>query len=645
MILFSPIISGSLTFADGATVTYPEGGIYSGSFSGSIQVHEVTSHIIPSENITYDLGSSTHRFRDLYLSNNSIFFEYSSISVNTGSGDFELKDYNNEPAKLKLETFSLSPSGSSTQTFISQRPQGGVQFLSISDTQMVTYRIDNYDLQSSVTFSYIDSDGNLQTVSVPANTNYYELDAREGSVNRTGGTDKYRIKLLRVPNETPAAPIEVQKLTITGSAGGGTIVSTDSGVKVTDPEDETQPKELQTSGLTLTNDSGIAGTKVTANAGTGQVSFTDLFDEPAGLIVEQVTIPPTSGSSSTTTVVIKQKEPSEGGGVSFSEVSSTQCARYKITNHSLQANLFFNYTDCDGNSITGAQILTNSTDTVTMQFGSFERTLGSSDNYTIKLLDYVNTNPSPIEVGRLELPIPDGPTFVIDPLPIDMENPGGGLFFQVSGSNTPAPIKTGNVVVSGSNGTSTITNDLPGEGLAVTDSTGSLTPIKVKTIEIEDPDSGDIVSLSVISGSLNTTATDSSGSALPTPKSNLSGSFTGSFELTGDIITNVDCVKIGTAENPICEIHSTDIFGSISATNGIISGSSQITELTTYKETVSGNSTYSIAHNLNEEYPIVQAYNTTTKRQEFPSIIESLSANAVEVSFSSNFSGKIIVKK
>ena len=37
MIIHSPIISGSLTFADGATVTYPEGGVYSGSFSGSFQ--------------------------------------------------------------------------------------------------------------------------------------------------------------------------------------------------------------------------------------------------------------------------------------------------------------------------------------------------------------------------------------------------------------------------------------------------------------------------------------------------------------------------------------------------------------------------------------------------------------------------------
>ena len=37
MIIHSPIVSGSLTFASGATFTLPTGGVYSGSFSGSYQ--------------------------------------------------------------------------------------------------------------------------------------------------------------------------------------------------------------------------------------------------------------------------------------------------------------------------------------------------------------------------------------------------------------------------------------------------------------------------------------------------------------------------------------------------------------------------------------------------------------------------------
>ena len=79
--------------------------------------------------------------------------------------------------------------------------------------------------------------------------------------------------------------------------------------------------------------------------------------------------------------------------------------------------------------------------------------------------------------------------------------------------------------------------------------------------------------------------------------------------------------------------------------SGLVSGSSQITGLTTYKETVSGNSTYSITHGLSEEYPIVQAWNTSNKRQEVPSIVESTSVNALTITFAGVFAGLIIITK
>jgi hypothetical protein len=79
--------------------------------------------------------------------------------------------------------------------------------------------------------------------------------------------------------------------------------------------------------------------------------------------------------------------------------------------------------------------------------------------------------------------------------------------------------------------------------------------------------------------------------------------------------------------------------------DGLISGASQITDLTTFKQDVSGNSTYAVSHSLNEEYPIVQAWNTSSKTQEIPSIVESTSVNSLTITFSSTFSGRIIVKK
>lgn len=79
--------------------------------------------------------------------------------------------------------------------------------------------------------------------------------------------------------------------------------------------------------------------------------------------------------------------------------------------------------------------------------------------------------------------------------------------------------------------------------------------------------------------------------------------------------------------------------------SGIVSGSSQITDLTTHKETVSGASSYAVTHNLNEQYPIVQAWNTGTSQQEVPTSITTNSVNQVTVVFSTTFAGVIIVKK
>ena len=79
--------------------------------------------------------------------------------------------------------------------------------------------------------------------------------------------------------------------------------------------------------------------------------------------------------------------------------------------------------------------------------------------------------------------------------------------------------------------------------------------------------------------------------------------------------------------------------------SGIISGSAQITDLTTHKETVSGASSYVIDHNLNEEYPIVQCWNTSISQQEQAESVTSNSVNRVTVTFAGTFAGKIIIKK
>ena len=106
-----------------------------------------------------------------------------------------------------------------------------------------------------------------------------------------------------------------------------------------------------------------------------------------------------------------------------------------------------------------------------------------------------------------------------------------------------------------------------------------------------------------------------------------------------------DTLTISRATGEVTLGYDLTVNGNINATNGIISGSSQITDLTTHKETVSGASSYAIDHNLNEQYPIVQCWNTATSQQEIANTITTNSANRVTVVFSTTFAGKIIVKK
>jgi len=65
----------------------------------------------------------------------------------------------------------------------------------------------------------------------------------------------------------------------------------------------------------------------------------------------------------------------------------------------------------------------------------------------------------------------------------------------------------------------------------------------------------------------------------------------------------------------------------------------------TYKENVTGASNYTITHNLGEQYPIVQSYDTATNVMVIPSEVTASNANALDIKFASAFTGIVIVQK
>jgi len=112
MILHSPIISGSLTFADNATFDLPDNGIYSGSFSGSIQIDQVKSDLIPDTSGAYDLGSEAYPYKDLWLVGSTLNLGGIGISVSSANSGLSFKKKSdNTPADIGAKSISIGGIG------------------------------------------------------------------------------------------------------------------------------------------------------------------------------------------------------------------------------------------------------------------------------------------------------------------------------------------------------------------------------------------------------------------------------------------------------------------------------------------------------------------------------------------------------
>lgn len=93
--------------------------------------------------------------------------------------------------------------------------------------------------------------------------------------------------------------------------------------------------------------------------------------------------------------------------------------------------------------------------------------------------------------------------------------------------------------------------------------------------------------------------------------------------------------------------HTLEVTGTASAdyfTGSFVGDGSSITGLT-YKVNVSGNSSYTINHNLGDSYPFVQCWNTSNSQMEIPQSVTTSNTNTIVVNFGLPFTGRIIVRK
>ena len=134
MILHSPIISGSLTFADNATFNLPDGGEFSGSFSGSLQIEKVKSDLIPDTSGAYDLGSEAYPYKDLWLVGSTLNLGGIGISVGSSNDGLSFKKKSdNTPAAIGAKSISIGGIGVTGNKKFGLDAQNKVQVLDDND--------------------------------------------------------------------------------------------------------------------------------------------------------------------------------------------------------------------------------------------------------------------------------------------------------------------------------------------------------------------------------------------------------------------------------------------------------------------------------------------------------------------------------
>ena len=152
--------SGQIIFDDNGELTGNSGFSFDQT-SGNLSVPGTgifTGNLLPSANITYDLGSPTQRWRDLYLANNTIYLGNSTISgangnialTNSGGGEFVV-------------------AGNATVSTI----ENGNSSISINANANITVSVNGVSNVAVFTSNTLNVNGNVVANGVKTNNLYY----------------------------------------------------------------------------------------------------------------------------------------------------------------------------------------------------------------------------------------------------------------------------------------------------------------------------------------------------------------------------------------------------------------------------------------------------------------------------------------
>lgn len=97
----------TLRVHDGVTA----GGVRLAKFNeigaASANLQSITTNVVPQSNVTLDLGTSTKRWRDLYLSGNTIYVGGFNITT-TANGAFRFANSSNQPVPIQTSKILIT---------------------------------------------------------------------------------------------------------------------------------------------------------------------------------------------------------------------------------------------------------------------------------------------------------------------------------------------------------------------------------------------------------------------------------------------------------------------------------------------------------------------------------------------------------
>ncbi len=200
MIIHSPIVSGSLTFANGATITLPQGSVYSGSFSGSYQGASFTGGTFSGNGSGLTFGGT-----GIISGSSQLTTDFDARYLNTG-GDGIVSSSAQVTSLLPIGTISGSSQVDGTAI----------------TNKSITIAGTSTSLGGSITLATITNGSSIVSgssqIDVTATTNYSTISSHISNTSNPHSVTATQVGLGNVTNESKATMFTNAELTGTPTA-------------------------------------------------------------------------------------------------------------------------------------------------------------------------------------------------------------------------------------------------------------------------------------------------------------------------------------------------------------------------------------------------------------------------------------------